>query len=135
VANPGLDQAITVTNHTEHEDESSASFYLLGMQFPIIVSDVMRGTDGQLEITVADTNKLQAILQLLRSRDVLLFTSPLGESKYVRLGPVKNNSGSSSGMTGGFDAKKTLSDQRRPVTVLTVNYVEVAAPVDPGQTQ
>lgn len=107
---------IDVSNTTfqTEEDEEMAVFKPLGRIYPVVVSDVIHGQDGELEIEFTTANAYEAFRTLRnRQRTLLLQSGWLSQQWYIRLGKTL----------------KTVNHNTNPIwRKIRIEYIEVDAP-------
>lgn len=90
-------------------------FKPLGRSTAITVEDIPGGEDGKMEITAIGRDTWEALKALVKSGDVLMFVSPFGEGKYIKL------TGSQT-----WDSMTTVDSE---VHKMSLSFVEVGRPV------
>lgn len=99
---------------TEELTEDIGVFRTLDRRFPVTVSGVLGGWDGELNIVASSAAEWASLKALLEAQKVLLLESPFGWSKYIRI-----TSGAKVRLEGSATAPRRYVD---------VSYVETSAP-------
>lgn len=108
---------VSAQNHQISQAEFAAAHYGLGARYPVIISDIIGGQDGQLTVTTYDPTTYRILSGLLTSQATLWLADPFGDGWYVR-----------AGFAGGSSASLT-SPSTSPAAVRTVQV-----PADSGSS-
>lgn len=101
-------------NPTENMTEELGVFRALDRRYPVVVSGVLGGWDGELNIITSTDAAWTALKAILEAQKVLLLESPFGWSKYIRV----------------IDGAKTTiqGTATTPRRTVTLSYVQTDVP-------
>lgn len=117
---------LNVTGHPTVVHEQLTSHYPLGTQYPTIVTDVVNGNDGQLQVETTGAAEFATLQTRLSDQRIKWLMSPFGDGLYIRIGGAAPSMGISgqvkqSQLTPGATATS-------PFRKITIQYVQVARP-------
>lgn len=118
VVDPTRNIVVRINSSTfeTRRSERQGVFAPLGRTKAVVISDVIAGESGSLELSFIDDAAFNAFEKIRSGQRALLLQSPYGHSLYVRLGAERR----ASVLLGG--------DRRTPKRVVSVDFVEVTAP-------
>lgn len=122
---PSLSIPLTVTGYPTSMHEQLTTHYPLGQKYPTIVTDVVNGTDGQLQVETTSPAAWTTLQSVISDQRIKWLMSPYGDGLYIRIGGAAPTMGISGQV---HQAQIAPSTPQAPYRQITLQYVNVGRP-------
>ena len=107
-------------------NEMSGTYRVLGRNRPIVVTDVVMGSDGTFNAVIIGRDNLTKLINAISAQHTFLLHSPFGDHLYIRHAAAPGTSTTASVAT--FSYSQQFSAIGEEYYTITFDFVEVEAP-------